>query len=46
MEGVNLIKIYCKYICKSHSVSSLYNYYVLIKTVEFFLHFFFGGTRA
>jgi hypothetical protein len=21
MEGVNLIKIYCKYICKCHNVS-------------------------
>jgi hypothetical protein len=31
MEGVNLIKIYCKHICKCHSASPLYNYYMLIK---------------
>jgi hypothetical protein len=30
MEGVNLIKIYSKHICKCHDVSSLYNYYMLI----------------
>jgi hypothetical protein len=26
MEGVNLIKIYCKHIYKCHNVSPLYNY--------------------
>jgi hypothetical protein len=31
MKGVNLIKIYCKHICKCHNVSALYNYYMLIK---------------
>jgi hypothetical protein len=29
MEGVNLIKIYCKHIHKCHNISPLYNYYVL-----------------
>jgi hypothetical protein len=28
---VNLIKIYCKHVCKCHTVSSMYNYYMLIK---------------
>jgi hypothetical protein len=30
-EGVNLIKIYCQYVCKCHNISSMYNYYILIK---------------
>jgi hypothetical protein len=30
--GVNLIKIYCKHICRCHNVYSLYNYYKLIKS--------------
>jgi hypothetical protein len=25
MEGLNLTKIYCKHLCKCHSVSPLYN---------------------
>jgi hypothetical protein len=31
MDGVNLIKIYCKYICKCHNEPLLYNFYMLIK---------------
>jgi hypothetical protein len=34
-RGMNLIKIYWKHICKCYNVSSLYNYYKLIK---FFLN--------
>jgi hypothetical protein len=34
MEGVNLVKIYCKHICKYHNVSLLYNYYMLIKKTK------------
>jgi hypothetical protein len=30
MEGVNLIKIYCKYICKYHNIFPLHNYCMLI----------------
>jgi hypothetical protein len=30
-RGLNLIQIYCKHICKYHSVSLLNNYYMLIK---------------
>jgi hypothetical protein len=28
---VNLIKMYCKHICKYHNVFPLYNYYMLTK---------------
>jgi hypothetical protein len=35
MEGVNLIKIYCKHICKGHSVSPYYNYYMQKKREPF-----------
>jgi hypothetical protein len=31
MEGVNLIKIHCKHICKCHNVSPHTTYYMLIK---------------
>jgi hypothetical protein len=31
MEGVNLINIYWKHICKCHYVSPVYNYYMLLK---------------
>jgi hypothetical protein len=31
IEGVNLIKIYCKHICKCHNESPLYIYHMLIK---------------
>jgi hypothetical protein len=36
---VNLIKIYCKHICKCHNVIPLCNYYMQIKNVFFFSFF-------
>jgi hypothetical protein len=31
MEGMNVIKIHCKHICKCHNAYSPHNYYMLYK---------------
>jgi hypothetical protein len=42
MERGDLIKIYCKHICKCHKVSPMYNCYMLInkKPIEIFVSFY------